>query len=54
MHSKQDMMYSCQIEMGVSAFAAPFENPFLDETKYNKPFIYIYNLIKLYIVQNGE
>ncbi len=45
---------SNRTDLSVSAFAAPFDNPFLDETKYNEQFSYRYGLIKLYIFKMGS
>ena len=55
MHNKQGMIYmSNRNGLSVSAFAAPFDNPFLDEKNIMKSFYVEMILIKLYIVQNGE
>ncbi len=47
MHNKQDMIYLCQIKMDcVYAFAVPFDNPLLDETKFNRLFTYDFIRVK--------
>ena len=52
--TRYDVFMSNRNGLSVSAFAAPFDNPFLDETKYNEQFYTDMSLIKLFIVQNGE
>jgi hypothetical protein len=38
--TRYDIYMSNRNGLSVSAFAAPFDNPFLDETKYNEQFLY--------------
>ncbi len=52
--TRYDIFMSNKNGLSVYAFAVPFDNPFLDETKFNEQFLYIYDLTELYIVQDGE
>ncbi len=41
--TRYDVFVSNRNGLSVSAFAAPFDNPFLDETKYHEQFLYRYD-----------
>jgi len=45
--TRYDVFMSNRNGLSVSAFAAPFDNPFLDETKYNEQFLYRYDFNKV-------
>ncbi len=52
--TRSDIITSNRNGLSVFSFAAPFDNPFLDETKYNEQSYIEIILIKLHIDQNGE
>ena len=41
--TRYDIFMSNKNGLSVYAFAVPFDNPFLDETKINEPFLFRYD-----------
>ncbi len=41
--TRYDIFMSNKNGLSVYAFAVPFDNPFLDETKFNEQFLYRYD-----------
>ncbi len=52
--TRYDIFMSNKNGLSVYAFAGPFDNSFLDETKFNEQFLYRNDLIELCTVQDGE
>jgi hypothetical protein len=52
--TRYDIFMSNENGLSVYAFAVPFDNPFLDETKFNEQFLLDLILTRLYIVQDGK